>query len=410
MALSRARRNLTGPGTALRRTLISFARGSGTRLEACGGMAETSLEKLTDADLLARAHRVYGRSRECNADLLRVLIVINERRLHLKKAHPSLFEFCIKRLGMSNASAHRFSVAARLAAEFPELVGRVERGEIHLSTLVQMRHHLTAENANELLELARGRTRYQVEELLAAVAPRPDAPSRMRKLPTPRTAQSVAPVGRALEPLAPERYRVQFTANRVTHDGIQHARDLMRHSNPTGDLDPVFEYCVRAGVERLEARQRGLLRQRGRRTTDRARAPTSRHVPRAVRRAVFERDGAQCTYHDDAGHRCSATTLLELDHVDPYALGGSNTVRNLRVRCRPHNHYSAEQTFGKAFIEKRIRERARNGHSRPSLIANGTAKHEKAPQPAVRPKGLKKTKEARGSSSGAATAASFADG
>jgi hypothetical protein len=372
-------------------------------------MGKTSLDQLSDTELVAHAHRAYRRSRACNAELVRVLMAVHERRLHLKKSHPSLFEFCVKRLGMSNASAHRFSVAARLASQFPDLVGRIERGEIHLSTLVQMRHYLTADNANELLELAQGRTRYQVEELLASVAPRPDAPSRMRKLPTPRGGQSVAPVERGLEPLAPSRYRVEFTTDRETHDDILQARDLMRHSNPNGDLEPVFKYCVRAGVERLEARQRGLIRQRGARTTDRPPAPKSRHVPRAIRRAVFERDGAQCTFHDDAGVRCSAKTLLELDHVDPYALGGPHTVHNLRVRCRPHNGHHAEEIFGKSFVEARIRARQKQKLPQPPITKVGS-EHPTTSDAKLMPKGLKKTKEprvreARGSSNGAASLA-----
>jgi 5-methylcytosine-specific restriction endonuclease McrA len=237
------------------------------------------------------------------------------------------------------------------------LIGRIERGELHLTTLVQMRNHLTVETANELLDLARGRTRFQVEELRASVTPRPGAPSRMRKLPTPRTAQSIAPIERPVEPLAPERYRVQFNADRETHDGIVQARDLMRHSNPSGDLDPVFKYCVRSGVERLEARQQGLIRQRARRPAERRRAAKSRHVPRAIRRAVFERDGARCTFHDETGNRCPARTLLQLDHVDLYSHGGHHSLATLRVRCRAHNCWYAEQVLGKAFIEKRIRAR-----------------------------------------------------
>jgi hypothetical protein len=316
-------------------------------------MNETSLEKLSDAELLALMHRVYLRSRKCHAQLIRILIAVDKRRLHLKEAHPSLFEFCVGQLGMSNATAQRFSVAARLAAQFPDLIGRIERGELHMTTLVQMRNHLTPENANDLLELARGRTRFQVEELLASVAPRADAPSRMRKLPMPRTGHSVAPIERPVQPLAPERYRVLFNADRETHDDIVQARDLMRHSNPTGDLEKVFKFCVRAGVERLEGRQYARIRQRGRRSADRPEAPRTRHVPRAIRRAVFERDGARCTFHDDRGNRCPAKTLLQLHHLDLYAHDGPHSLENICVRCRAHNQFHAEEALGKAFMDRK---------------------------------------------------------
>jgi uncharacterized membrane protein YqiK len=50
--------------------------------------------------------------------------------------------------------------------------------------------------------------------------------------------------------------------------------------------------------------------------------------------------------------------FLELDHVQPVACGGLSTVENLRVVCRAHNQYAAEQVFGVDFVES-TREAAR---------------------------------------------------
>ncbi|MEZ4755098.1 MAG: HNH endonuclease signature motif containing protein [Bdellovibrionota bacterium] len=36
---------------------------------------------------------------------------------------------------------------------------------------------------------------------------------------------------------------------------------------------------------------------------------------------------------------------LELDHIVPFAEGGQHTVDNLRVLCRAHNQYLAEQSL-----------------------------------------------------------------
>jgi hypothetical protein len=74
---------------------------------------------------------------------------------------------------------------------------------------------------------------------------------------------------------------------------------------------------------------------------------------------VFERDGDQCTYVDAQGRRCSCRSFLELDHVIPFARGGKAVLENLRVRCRAHNRWYAEQTFGRAHVEKRIQARRR---------------------------------------------------
>jgi hypothetical protein len=68
-----------------------------------------------------------------------------------------------------------------------------------------------------------------------------------------------------------------------------------------------------------------------------------RHCPAAVARAVFLRDGQQCSYVSPDGRRCSARRCLELDHVVPWAVGGESTVENLRLRCRAHNQRYARQ-------------------------------------------------------------------
>ena len=84
----------------------------------------------------------------------------------------------------------------------------------------------------------------------------------------------------------------------------------------------------------------------------------NRHVPAAVARAVFLRDGQQCSYVAPDGRRCSARRCLELDHVHPWAEGGASTIENLRLRCRAHNQRYARQYFGKSRIEAVV-QRAR---------------------------------------------------
>ena len=64
----------------------------------------------------------------------------------------------------------------------------------------------------------------------------------MRKLPTPRTAYSVSTLQQGVEPLAPERYRVQFMADRDTRDDILYPSSgrlqsvLVETGVPPGDL------------------------------------------------------------------------------------------------------------------------------------------------------------------------------
>jgi hypothetical protein len=76
-----------------------------------------------------------------------------------------------------------------------------------------------------------------------------------------------------------------------------------------------------------------------------------RYVPAHVRRAVFERDEARCTFTDSSGQRCRETHRLELHHLLAFARGGESTEHNLTLRCQAHNALAAEDDFGRDFLE-----------------------------------------------------------
>ncbi|HET7543047.1 MAG TPA: HNH endonuclease [Polyangiaceae bacterium] len=80
------------------------------------------------------------------------------------------------------------------------------------------------------------------------------------------------------------------------------------------------------------------------------------HCPAAVAREVFVRDGGQCSFVSADGRRCDARRRLELDHIVPRALGGEDSVRNLRLRCRAHNQHYARQCFGAARVHAAERD------------------------------------------------------
>ena len=165
---------------------------------------------------------------------------------------------------------------------------------------------------------------------------------------------------------------MQFTASDELRKKLERAQDLMRHANAEGDLAVVVERALDLLLEKLEKQRLGKT-SRPRRSQEQG---DTERVSRATRRAVFERDGERCTFTDAQGHRCPATTWLELDHVIPRARGGANEVGNLRVRCRAHNALYAEQTFGKEHVERKIRERRhprQRGYASEScdLAANG---------------------------------------
>jgi len=320
------------------------------------------LTDLSDEQLLDSLKTLCSQGRLVLARLLAHLVEVEERRLHLEAACPSMFQFCVQRLGMSEDEACRRIHAARLARRFPDLLVRIQQGDLTLSTMALLQDALTEASYEELVEAAAGKTKAEVQALLAKRSPKPDVAAAITTIPmqpaipTLDVAQVQAPaaaVGPQLVPLSETRHRVQFTASDELRKKLERAQDLTRHANAQGDLALVVERAVDLLLEKLEKQRLG-------------KASRPRHSPedgdpqnssRATRRAVFERDGERCTFTDADGHRCPATTWLELDHVIARARGGTSELANLRVRCRAHNRLYAEQTFGKEHVERKIRER-----------------------------------------------------
>ena len=65
------------------------------------------------------------------------------------------------------------------------------------------------------------------------------------------------------------------------------------------------------------------------------------------KRETTIRDQGQCTYVSPiTNQKCGSTFQIEIDHVQPKALGGETTSENLRLLCKAHNQRAAIEIFG----------------------------------------------------------------
>src|SRR5258706_9752391 len=141
---------------------------------------------VTDRDLEVELTRLLASGSRTEARIIAHLAAVEERRLHPEAGSSSLFDYCTRRLGLSESEAFHRITAARLARRFPAIFGLIEQRAVHLSAVCLLRDYLTPDNHRELLEEAAGKTKVQVQELLARRFPRPDVASPIRKLPPPR--------------------------------------------------------------------------------------------------------------------------------------------------------------------------------------------------------------------------------
>jgi hypothetical protein len=156
----------------------------------------------------------------------------------------------------------------------------------------------------------------------------------------------------SVQPLAPGRYRVQFTASAGLREKLERLQALLRSSVPGADLAAVIEDAVTEKLERLEARRFGLTKDPRKNLSQTETKLASRHIPAAVRRAVHERDGGRCRFVDEQGRRCTARHNLEFHHRHPVAMGGEHSPHGIALACKAHNFYLAEVDFGRAAMTR----------------------------------------------------------
>jgi hypothetical protein len=292
----------------------------------------TPVHRLDDVRLLARLTLLAARRREATAALVAHLGELETRDLHLRQGCSSVFVYCRDVLALSDYDAYGLVAAARAARRFPVILEMLAQGSLSLTAVKLLAPHLTADNHHHVLELARGRRRAQVEEIVATLAPQPEAPPAIERLLSP-----------GAKPLSTDRYRVQLTVGADTVEKLRLAKDMLRHVVPSGNDTAVLERAVNALLEELAKKKFAAAdRPRPARETGGA----SRHVPAEVKRAVWLRDLGRCVFAGTAGRRCHERGFLEFHHVLPYAAGGAATLENIQLRCRRHNDYEARAYFG----------------------------------------------------------------
>ena len=185
-------------------------------------MLEAVMDKvgdLSDEELIARLRGHVGKGNVWCATLIAYLVEVDERRLDRVHACSSMWDFCTRKLGMSEGEAHRRIAAARTVQRFPQVLGYIERGEVHLCALYALRKHMTNDNVDELLREASGKSTRDVEKMVAARFPRPDVPACLEPVAPQALLSPTSPVPVAMPSNAAPAWSLSLAASPVPASG-----------------------------------------------------------------------------------------------------------------------------------------------------------------------------------------------
>jgi hypothetical protein len=386
---------------------------------------------LDSASLARRLHDLAGDERAVQVDFLLHLDEFDRRQEYLPLGFGSLWDFLLRELHLREGAAGRRIAAMKALRRFPRLESPLRDGRLCLSTAPLLAQVLTEENLDDLVAKAAYRTKAEVEHLVATIQPRTAPRDGLRKLPEAKVLASV-PIG-AVEvpsllssrttdgggadgllatpvvvtagaegevrppepparpsPPAAELHAVSADewSLRVTIDGalkadLEALASLLSHKLRRKDYAALLREAVHCAIEKHGKRRGAVPRSRKRNNAPPLSAgdipDRSRRIPMEVKRAAFERDGGCCAFVGKDGRRCGSRWQLEYDHLDP-SKTGTPTVDDVRVACRRHNFFHAEETYGRAFMAKYRRQPSGTQMSK-FAIAGGSHAQCTAPTP-----------------------------
>ena len=314
-------------------------------------MNTSSLETLSDDQLLAEVKRLASAERAATVALVRSLMEVDARRLYLREGCSSLFTYCTHILHLAEGAAYNRIETARAARRFPQLLEALASSSITLTTARLLAPHLTADNCQQLLRDAHHKTKRDIELLVAMLHPSPAVAPTLRKVPaltsrplTPVSTSGGSDVGRcapesseptaavpseavaadvaehiwtrsgpatavtipgqprgSARPFSSAAYKLHLTISAGTHTKLRRAQDMLRHSIPDGDLAAILDRALALLVTDLDRRRCAAV---SRPRPEPGESRPTRHVPAAVRREVWRRDQGRCAFVGTSGRCC----------------------------------------------------------------------------------------------------------
>ena len=342
-------------------------------------MFDLNLDELSNDEVKLNIIRLRKLERECEVDLLFHLIELEKRDLHLAWGYSSLFAYLVTSLGYSEASASRRVRISRLICKYPDIARMLRSGKTNLSCLSLISKVLEEDSDKgcEILASIADKTCREVEELVSVYRPEVTrskeyikpikvagvAKSDCFELEFPTKSfcnlqDSLIVQPPLLEtPQAEVRYEVRCSLSKEIKDKLGKAQNLMVH-RLKGDmvLENVFSELIDCYLAKHANDRKVRKVNRVQKSLAKGNKGSAKRdaIPSQVKREVYARDHFCCSYQSKDGVRCGKESNLELDHITPVALGGDNSVANLRVVCREHNQFLAREVFGKEFMMTKI--------------------------------------------------------
>ncbi len=306
-----------------------------------------NISEISNTELAERIGILQSKERSVVLKFLIHLGEFDKRGLYLTQGYSSLFDYCTRKLNLSEGSAFRRITASRFLREHPKCIDSYLKGDITLCSIVAGSKAIKSQKAG--VEDIIGKSAMEVKSLMAIVAPVSKPKEVIKEI---IVAPKIKPECESLElfkemvldPIESEvptvkdpetRYEIKFSVTKDVFNKIQSLKSKL--SNKLGSdlsLESIFTELINKSLTI------------GKTQKVRSHNENLRYIPAALKREVLVRDNSQCSYVSKDGVRCTQKHYLNFDHIKPFGIGGRSSKDNLRVLCSAHNQMFNKLTFG----------------------------------------------------------------
>ncbi len=262
-----------------------------------------NLKILTDIVLRSDSKRAALLERSAITHLLHHINEVDRRKLYCDWKYTSLFDWTVRELGLCEGSAQLRIVAARSLIEMPELEEKIQSGALTLTNIAQVNQFCREHKADKktVLKQVEGLTKKQAEKLLFEMSGKK------------------VPARESDERISKDMHKVTYILSDETLEAINEVSALIGGKMSKDELFKLMTSALKEKVEKEKFKQvEKPRRSKGTKVEGRV-------ISAEVKRAVYARD-KQCT-------QCGSVHNLNYDHIRPHALGGDNTLENIRLLC-----------------------------------------------------------------------------
>lgn len=290
-----------------------------------------NFESVTDKQIESQLQFLLKSEKQTLYDVLLHIREIDARKIYLRRARGSLWDYLMEDCRYSQPAAQRRIDTVRLSFEIPEILPRIKEGRLNLfqiSTLqkgVRQKEKLEKVSTFRKLEILNQLERSPFRQTEAIVA---------KALELKRIEKT------SIKSQSDDSVRMAITLSAVSWSRLDKCREILSHVVPSGAyseiVDKVLEYFVAkqdlflrtvTSESEVKARQFGPL-------------------PKKLRAQILLRDKS-CRYVDPQTLRtCASTIRLQVDHITMRCHGGTNAPENLRALCAAHNRQAAKDNLG----------------------------------------------------------------